>query len=254
MGGLAITRAGQGRPLLLVHGYLGGSAMWAPRIEVLAREREVIAPDLPGFGESAGVEAPDTIAGFAAEMAAVLDGLGVDEFDLMGHSMGGMIAQEIAITHPGRVGRLVLCGTGTEGVLPGRFETIERSRQRLRDDGVAATARRIAATWFARGEEAAGYDLCAGLGAKASLQAALASLDAWEGWRSSGRLDRIAARTLVLWSTGDRSYPFAQVQALWQGIKGADLAVIPGAGHNAHMDRPELFDAIVTGFLRGDAP
>lgn len=246
---LALTRAGAGRPLLLVHGYLGGAEMWAPRIEVLAKSREVIAPDLPGFGRSAALIAPDRIGGFAARLVALMDRLEHRSFDVMGHSMGGMIAQEIALTHPGRVKTLILCGTGAEGVLPGRFETIDRSRQRLREDGVAATARRIAATWFLGGEAAEGFALCARLGAAASLQAALASLDAWEAWRSADRLADIGARTLVLWSTADRSYPFSQIQTLWTGIPGADLAVIPGAGHNAHMERPALFDAIVTGFL-----
>jgi len=242
-------RTGFGPPLVLVHGYLGGAAMWERLAERFAGRFDVIAPDLPGYGASADRPAPARIAGYAGAVLAHLDALGIDRFHLLGHSMGGMIAQEMAATAPGRIDRLVLYGTGPRGVLPDRFEPIVTSRQRLKADGVAATARRIAATWFLDGARAETFPLCQRLGAAVSEGTALAGLDAMEAWDGRAGLTRIAAPTLVLWGDRDRSYGWPQPEALWRGIAGASLAVVPGCAHNVHQEKPALFDTLVSDFL-----
>ncbi|WP_018700192.1 alpha/beta fold hydrolase [Amorphus coralli] len=246
LGGL---RAGAGPPLVLVHGYLGGAAMWEREVARFAGAFDVIAPDLPGYGGSADRPAPDRIGGYAAAVLAHLDTLGLDRFHLLGHSMGGMIAQEMAATAPGRVDRLVLYGTGPRGVLPDRFEPIQTSRQRLKADGVAATARRIAATWFRDGEKAPAFALCERLGQAISLETARAGLDAMEAWDGREALGRIGAPTLVLWGDRDRSYGWPQPEALWRGIGGASLAVVPGCAHNVHQEKPEIFATLLADFL-----
>lgn len=154
MPNLSFRRAGNGAALVLVHGYLGGSAMWAAQMARFSPFRDVICPDLAGFGDSAALTAPAGIEAHAQDVLALLDGLEVEKFDLLGHSMGGMIVPEMVRLAPDRVGKLVLYGTGPQGVLPDRFETIAQSRARLLQDGVAATARRIAATWFRHGGQA----------------------------------------------------------------------------------------------------
>lgn len=249
MAQLSFARAGQGAPLVLVHGFLGGSAMWAGQRAAFAATHDVICPDLAGFGASAPLEAPDTIEGHARRVLALLDHLGIGSFDLLGHSMGGMVAQEMARLAPGRLRSLILYGTGPQGVLPGRFESIAESRARFVAEGMARTAARIAATWFLAGEDAPDYPLCHSLGQQASLQAALASLSAWEAWDGRAALPGVTARTLVLWGSRDRSYPWAQPEALWLGIPGADLAVVPGAAHNVHLEKPALFNTLVADFL-----
>lgn len=246
---LAGLRAGSGPPLVLVHGYLGGAPMWRRDVEHFSGAFDVIAPDLPGYGTRAGEPAPNRIGLYADAVLDLLDGLGIDRFHLLGHSMGGMIAQEMAATAPGRIDRLVLYGTGPRGVLPDRFEPIETSRQRLRANGVAATARRIAATWFVDGESADAFPLCERLGGAVSLETALAGLDAMEAWDGRSGLARIAAPTLVLWGDRDRSYGWPQPEALWRGIDGASLAVVPGCAHNVHQEKPALIEAIVSDFL-----
>lgn len=247
---LAYTRAGSGPALVLVHGYLGGAAMWEGQVAALSARHEVVCPDLAGFGESAALDAPSTIGGHAAAVLSLLDDLGIARFDLMGHSMGGMVAQEMVRLSPARVGKLVLYGTGPKGVLPGRFETIAETRARLLEEGIGPTARRIAETWFRKGDAAEGFALCEALGRKVSLRTALACLDAWEAWDGSAALADIRNETLVLWGSHDRSYNWSQAEALWTGIAGADLAVVPGAAHNVHLEKPDLFNAIVSDFLR----
>ena len=246
---LTYRRQGEGPPLVLVHGYLGGSDMWRAEIDVFSDRFDVVAPDLAGFGASAHLTAPDSIDGHARQVFALLDDLGVERFHLLGHSMGGMIVQQMAALKPARITKLVCYGTGPRGVLPDRFETIEESRRRLTSDGLSATARRIAATWFVEGEQAAGYQRCVEVGAKATLQAALASLDAWEGWDGRAALGEIACPTLVVWGERDRSYGWSQPEALLRGIPDASLALMPGRGHNAHMEEPELFHRLVGDFL-----
>ncbi len=237
--------------LVFVHGYLGGSPQWADQVALFSRSHRVITPDLPGFSGDPEREAPETIRGFAQDVLAQLDALGVEGFDLVGHSMGGMIVQEMTAIAPERVGRLVLYGTGPVGLMPGRFETIDESRRRLSDEGVDATGRRIAATWFTDGQAARGYGICAQLAVKASLQAALAGLTAMESWSGVDALTKIKSPTLVIWGDGDRAYQWSQPQQLWQGIVGAQLAVLPGCSHAVHLEKPGLFNAILMDFLLG---
>lgn len=251
MADLAYRRAGSGPALVLVHGYLGGSTVWAAQMAAFGHGRDVICPDLAGFGDSAHLMAPDRIDGHARHVLDLLDRLGVGAFDLLGHSMGGMIVQEMVRLAPDRIGRLVLYGTGPQGVLPGRFETIAQSRARLRAEGLPATARRIAATWFLQGEAAEGFPLCHTLALQTSLQAANASLAAWEDWDGRAALADVRCPTLVLWGSRDRSYGWSQPETLWRGITGADLAVVPGAAHNVHLEKPQMFNMLVADFISG---
>ena len=122
-------------------------------------------------------------------------------------------------------------------------------RKRVESDGVSDTARSIAKTWFIAGENAAAFKGCAHLGSKASLQAALASLTAWENWNRQRDLKDIEAATLILWGDRDRSYGWQQPAALWRGIRDSSLAVIPGCAHAVHLEKPDIFNAIVADFL-----
>ena len=248
---LAYQRKGHGPTFVMVHGYLAGSAIWADQIETFSDQYDVICPDLAGFGQSADMTAPTSIQGHARQILDLLDSLHIESFDLLGHSMGGMIAQSMAVLAPERLRNLILYGTGPQGVLPGRFETIAQSRARITEQGLAETARRIAATWFLEGEQASGFDLCDRLGQQAHLQAALASLTAWETWDGRSALADITARTLVLWGSRDRSYDWSQPEALWRGIAKADLAVVPNCAHNVHLEKPLLFNKLLADFLCG---
>ena len=96
-------RAGAGVPLVLVHGYLGGSQQWAQEINHFSAHFDVIAPALPGFAEASELHACNRIGDMADAVIGLLDDLQVTEFILLGHSMGGMIAQALSIGHPGRV-------------------------------------------------------------------------------------------------------------------------------------------------------
>ncbi len=249
MESVVFERQGKGFPLVLVHGYLAGSGIWQEQIAHFKNRFDVIAPNMPGFGLSAALKAPNSIFAFAKKILDDLLNLGIETFHLVGHSMGGMVVQTMAALAPDRVKYLVCYGTGPVGVLPNRFETIEASRQRLAIDGLENTVRRIAATWFRDGENAQGYQTCVDLGVQASMQAALASLEAWESWDGTEQMKKIKAQSMVVWGDSDRSYDWSQPEALWRGILNCSLAVVPGCAHNVHMEKPKLFHAILDDFL-----
>ena len=115
-------------------------------------------------------------------MLSTLDQLEVERFDLLGHSMGGMVVQEIVSLAPARVNKLVLNGTGPQGNIPGRFETMARSRERLSEDGLERTTRRICATWLLDKEASPAFESLAALAGRAYEQAARAGLIAMEAW------------------------------------------------------------------------
>ncbi len=242
-------RYGAGRTLVLQHGFLGGSGYWVPQAAHFATKFDVIACDLPGFGGSGDEPAPDSIEGFAAALIAQLDALGVDRFSLIGHSMGGMVALQMALDHRHRIDKLILYGTAASGAVPGRFETIEDSLARLRADGLETTAARITATWFVSGSDSPFHDLCLQAGKGASMDAAVAGLRAISRWDARARLGEVSVPTLAICGDQDRSTPPDESYALWRGIGNARLCVVPDCAHNVHLEKPDLFNGIAADFL-----
>ncbi|MEP4194025.1 MAG: alpha/beta hydrolase [Aliishimia sp.] len=235
-------------PVVFVHGFMGGSAQWADQ-EGAFGDGHIIAVDLPGYGANAHLDALQTIEGYAYWVLENLTARGVDRFHLIGHSMGGMIAQVMAAKSPDRVARLVLYGTGAIGVLPGRFETIDTSKKRAVADGPSVTARRISATWFLALEKAEGFESCAQIAERSSMQAILAGLEAMSLWTGSAYLPKLLSPTLVLWGDNDRTYSWDQTEQLWRSIRQSNLAVIPNCAHALHLEKPDMFNRVVRDFL-----
>lgn len=223
--------------------------MWRDLTDHFSGRYDVIAPDLAGFGQSAHLTAPDRIEHHAEQVLALMDALGVERFRLLGHSMGGMITQHMAATAGDRIERMVLYGTGPFGHTRTRFETAEATRQRLLTEGVAATARHIAATWFVAGKQAEGYETCVEIGSAASLQGAVAGTHAFERWDSQTVLGSLSMPVLIVWGEKDRSIGWDQCEMLWRGIPQSSLAVCPGCAHNVHLEKPELFRLLIADFL-----
>ncbi len=236
-------------PLVLVHGFMGGAAQWAEQEAAFGDTCEVIALDLPGFGANAHLAPINSIGGFAQWVMAEISARNITRYHLMGHSMGGMIAQEVARRDATRIASLVLYATGSVGVMPGRFESIAESKARAVQDGAVATARRIAATWFLDTENAAGFEGCAQIAQQAGIGAILSGLDAMQGWSGTAQLSQITAPTLVLWGDKDRTYAWEQPRRLWSDIPNAHLAVLAGCAHAVHLEKPQLFNDVVRDFL-----
>lgn len=236
-------------PVVLVHGFLGGSRQWKDLRQALTAPRDVIALDLPGFGANADRPAFDLIEDNAAWVVESLRLQGVDRYHLLGHSMGGMIVQEVARIDADAVDQLVLYATAAQGLLPGRFETMAESKARALKDGAKATARRIAATWLLQEQLSPAYDDVAQIAESASLEAICAGLDAMKRWTGKERLAEIRQKTLIIWGDHDRTYKWPEIEALWSGLPSARLCVLPDCAHLVHLEAPEVFQRVLTGFL-----
>ena len=242
-------RHGSGPPLVLQHGFLGGAGDWLPLFATFGRHFDVIAPDFPGFAGSSEIEAPDSVAGFADALLGFLDELGIERTSLLGHSMGSMVALQIALDHPERLDRLVLYGSTCTGDLPDRFEPFEESIARLERLGVDACADFIVPTWFVDGEAAPYFAMCREAGRGLGTETAIRALRALGAWNVCERLGEVSVPTLVICGDLDRSTTPAQSYRLWEAIPDARLCVVPGCAHNVHLERPELFSGIVLDFL-----
>lgn len=136
---LAHATYGEGFPLLLVHGFTGSSLDWADVVEPLARGRRVITFDHRGHGESpnTGDASSYTFDQLAADMSRLVDRLGLDSFDLLGHSMGGVVAMRYALSHPERVRSLVLMDTAA-GAMGGASDFLRGGIDLVRTQGTRA--------------------------------------------------------------------------------------------------------------------
>ncbi len=243
---------GAGEALVLVHGFLGGGGYWGPVAAHFAERFQVVLVDLPGFAGSAALPVPETVTGFGAALIELLDQLGIERCTLLGHSMGGMIAQQVALDAPSRITRLILYGAACQAGLTERFETIEETMVRIEAEGIEATADRVVATWFVDGEKSSAYDACRAAGVGISAASAIAAMTTMRRWSVRERLGEIGAPTLVIGGDGDRSIASHHFLDLWRGIPDCRLAVVPGCAHAAHLEKPDLFISLLGDFLATD--
>ena len=179
--------------------------MWKLQIDFFKENYRVIAPALPGFGKSNQVNSCDSIECMAKAILILLEKKEIKNFNLLGHSMGGMIVQEMVRSDSQNIDKLILYGTGSLGVLPGRFETIKQSKIRAKNDGASETAARISATWFLDYDNSFAYEACSKIAKKSSLESILAGLDAMNEWSGEQNLKKLENKTLIIWGDQDLS-------------------------------------------------
>ncbi|QKH38015.1 alpha/beta hydrolase [Achromobacter pestifer] len=243
------TRRGSGRPLFLLHGFCSSSAIWDGLAGALAQERDVIAPDWPGFGRDAQAAPLQGLPAYADAIVALADELGIGTFDVLGHSFSGFVAQQLLCAAPARLGRTVLYGAGLRVDRAARFEPMDQTLARLRADGPRATARRVLETWFRAGEQAPAYAACLEDGMSMSAAGAASMLAAVEGVDYTQALAAVRAPVLVISGEHERSHPLASALDLRAALTHGSLCVLPDCGHAAHLERPLLFNTAVREFL-----
>jgi pimeloyl-ACP methyl ester carboxylesterase len=241
---------GNGIPLVLVHGFLGSSDMWEPQINFFKDNFRVIAPALPGFGNSSAINSCNSIECMAKTILSLLEKKEIKNFNLLGHSMGGMIVQEMTKLAGDKILKLICYGTGPIGNIPGRFETIDQSRKKLKINGLNDTAYRIAKTWFIEEDKAKYFYLCNEAGKKTSIEAADNGLVAMKNWNGVTNLKNIKIETLIVWGDQDKAYNFNQIKTLNDNIPNSDLKVMKGCSHNAHLEKPDEFNTVIEEFLK----
>jgi len=243
---------GNGTPLVLVHGFLGSSDMWFPQVSYFKEDFRVLVPALPGFGKSNNINPCDSIECMAKTVLRSLELKKIDKFNLLGHSMGGMIVQEMARLAGEKILKLICYGTGPIGNIPGRFETIDQSREKLKINGLESTAYRIAKTWFIEKENAKYFYLCEEAVKQTSMDAADNGLVAMKDWNGVDVLKNIKNKTLIIWGDQDKAYNYNQVETLNNNIPDSEIRIVEGCSHNVHLEKPDEFNKIVVEFLRDD--
>ena len=249
MSNIYVDDLGEGFPFVLVHGYLGSSEMWTFQKEFFSKDYRVITPALPGFGESHNVKSLDSINKMAKEIINVLDQKKIDKFNLIGHSMGGMIVQEITKLIGDRVNKLICFATGSIGDIPGRFETMNETREKLKKEGAQLSFSRVPLKWFVKGDKDKNYFLCENAVKNVSLEAADNALLAMKNWRGKENLKNIKNDTLIIWGDKDTSYNFDQVDTLNKNIKNSRLEIFKDCAHNVHLEQPDQFNNLVKEFI-----
>jgi pimeloyl-ACP methyl ester carboxylesterase len=247
-----IGEEGKGFPLVLIHGFLGSSKMWKPQIDFFKDNFKVITPDLPGFGKSKNVTSHDSISSIANTILQNLENKKINNFFLLGHSMGGMVVQEMAKKSGDKISKLICYSTGPRGEMPGRFETVDESRRNLKKNGLKTMVKNIAKTWFVKGEKAKYFDVCIEAGMQTSIKAADNSLVAFKNWNGVGALKNIKNETLIIWGDKDKSYNFAQIKALEKYIPNCSLVIFEGCAHNVHLEKIEEFNKTVFNFINSN--
>jgi pimeloyl-ACP methyl ester carboxylesterase len=255
-GKISVLRGGAGSPLVYLHSAAGEAVHAA--LEDLADDHDVIVPLFPGFGESEGIDAIDGIEDAAFHLLDVLDALELRSPAVVGLSLGGWLAAELATRSPERVGKLVLVspvGLYIDGAPVGQI--FGRSPAELAGDLFADQSHPMAQMMCALSEK------MGDLMSMAELPITLL-MPMWQsmsatakiGWnpylhnpKLRERLRRVSAPTLVVAGAGDGLLPRAHPEAYAAGIPGARLEVLEGAGHMVPLERPGEFATLVRDFL-----
>jgi 3-oxoadipate enol-lactonase len=245
--------AGEGLPLVFVHGLGATSNVWNAQRVALSRSFQVVTLDLPGSGRSGKSERQYSMERWVEQLAALTDTARLDKFVLIGHSMGTVLAQKFAARHGNRLTALVLCGPLTELSPAGKEAFVKRAETVLREGMLP-----VADTLLAGGLTAAtreGNAALAGL-----MREMLAANDpaCYAGHchallNGSARAEQaqIKCPTLILEGDQDVVTPLSNARAIAAAIPGARLRIIPATAHLTMLERPEAFNAALTEFLAG---
>ena len=252
---------GRGAPVVFLHGL--GASMYAWRrnlATVAAAGFRVIAFDNRGFGLSDKPAAPYDNAAYARLAIALMDSLRLTDAVLVGHSMGGAIAAQVAIEYPARVRGLVLVGSAGLGAREpllfrvARWPVLGPAALALRGRGF--TARLLRSAYFDPGKvtEADVDQYYAPVAQPEYGRALRGVLQQFRFTALEGRLDRIAAPTLVLWGEEDRWVPTGLGRALAAGITRSAFVSVPHAGHSVQEEAPDEVNHLFIRFLKDGLP
>src|SRR5215204_2240409 len=249
------------RPVVLVHGLAACWQCWLETIPRLAAEgRRVIAPDLPGFGDSEMPREDISIEGYGRIVESLCDELDLGQVVVVGHSMGGFMAAEFAIQYPDRVERLVLQAAAGISTNDARREPLLAGARVVAALGSrAAAGSRLVATrprlrWVAlqtvmRHPSRMPADFVYELIAHSGREGFLPALDAILSYDFRDRLPQIQCPTLVIWGAEDMLVPRRDADEYARAIPGARKVVFEDTGHSPMMERPQTFNDCLMEFL-----
>lgn len=268
---IAFRRAGSGPPILLIHGITNSCLSWEPAMDLLAREHDVIAPDLPGHGESDRQRGDHSLGAHACMMRDLLHVLEVDRATVVGHSLGGGIAMQFSYQFPEMVERLGLVSSGGLGrevsplvrgaALPGAEQVLPLLTARPLLDAGSTVADLLGRVGLKPGADVA--EISRGIASlgdterRAAFVRTVRSVVSPLGQRVTAT-DRLylaqETPTLIVWGDHDPIIPVAHGRAAHAQLERSKLEVFEGAGHFPQLDQPERFAALLLDFIGSTKP
>jgi pimeloyl-ACP methyl ester carboxylesterase len=268
---VAFRRAGDGPPLVLIHGITNSSQSWEPAMRLLARDFDVIAPDLPGHGDSDRQRGDHSLGGHACVMRDLLHVLEIERATVAGHSLGGGVAMQFSYQFPAMVERLVLVGSGGLGrevsplirsaALPFAEQVLPLLTARPLVDGVTAVAGLLGRVGLKPGADLA--EISRGIASlgdterRAAFVRTVRSVMSPLGQRVTAN-DRLylAAETptLIVWGDRDPIIPLQHGIDAHALLPSSRLEVFEGAGHFPQLDDPLRFAELLTDFIAATEP
>jgi pimeloyl-ACP methyl ester carboxylesterase len=243
---------GAGTDLVLIHGLGSDLTFWDAEAAVFASHHRVTRPDVRGFGGSDKPAGPYSPAMFAHDLDGLFAACGIDAAHVVGISMGGVIAQRVALDFPRRVRSLVLVSTSSE-VGPKSIAAWQRLAARIERDGFdaqTADASRAFSPLFAQRHP----ELVAEIGrrnAACDPQGYAAAARAVSDYNWTAELPRVTAPTLILQGLDDQLTPPGGAVKLSRALPHARLLMVADAGHNLPMEQPLVFRDSVLAFTAG---
>ncbi|WP_382163477.1 alpha/beta fold hydrolase [Hydrogenophaga sp. ANAO-22] len=252
------TTLGSGPTVLMLHGIGGGHVAFAPQVETLAAAGyRAVAWDMPGYGHSAPIE-PYTFKGLAQSCIDLIDALQCEHVVLLGHSMGGMVAQEVVARRPERVSRLVLCGTSaafgkrTDGRSADAWAQqfiAQRTAPLDAGQSMAEVAQRLVPQMVGPGSLPEGLRLAEHCMAGVPAATYRRALDCLVTFDRQAALGDIRVPTLLIGGEFDRVAAPAVMKQMAEAIPDARYAELKGIGHLMNLEAPDDFDALLLDFL-----
>lgn len=245
---------GTGEPLLLIAGFACDHTIWAKVVPALARQFRVISLDNRGMGQSPASKTPASVRDMAEDAAGVLKALGLGPVHVAGHSMGGMIAQELALAHPELVRSLSLLASFAQTDARGSAIIESWGDMPTKVDPLTMTTALL--PWMYTN----GFYSQPGVIDKLiqlimanpyppSAQTIYDQSRAISASNTTDRLHEITCQTLVVVGTDDILAPVSSSQDLTQGIRGSELIVLEKTGHGLLIETPEMVVRVMLGFL-----
>ena len=249
--GLAYDERGSGRAIVFVHGHPFNRSMWRPQLEALGTEFRVIAPDLPGYGDSPVLREKVTMREFADAIVALLDQLEVDRAVVVGLSMGGLVGMELGLGYPERLHGLVLAATTAAPLAAGEAETRRAAADELEANGMLTTALEMTGRLFgpaARRDPAIVGALFETMISANPAGAAAALRGRAERPDYSSLLPSLTVPALVIAGDQDSYAPQAVIDQLVGSLPEPKLVLLAGVGHLPNLEEPGLFNSALRAF------
>jgi pimeloyl-ACP methyl ester carboxylesterase len=249
-GRMGWLEAGEGWPVVLLHGFPLSAGMWRPQLEAVPSGWRLIAPGLRGFSDGPPVDRPVSMDEYASDVRALLDALEIDRAVIGGVSMGGYITFALFRQEPTRFTAMVLADTRAQADTPAGRDARRQMRTLVERDGARGVADQMLPKLLspdAPSATVAAVRTMIETTDRAAIDAAIVAL--MDRPDSTPVLARINVPTLVLVGDADPITPVADAETMQHAIARSQLVVVPQAGHLSNLEQPDVFSRALADFL-----